>query len=134
MFYKPAEKRIIPETETLNDNPPRKAFIKAVSGRATQVNIATMLNDALLLKGTVHKHLMSPVAIAYTQPNYHPQIIYASASYGNLKKVLTVSKWPTSGNRSNYLENSTQSLVFSVRTMIDIASQVLKGVRYLHRN
>ncbi|KAM8713893.1 hypothetical protein ACLKA7_014107 [Drosophila subpalustris] len=93
------------------------ALVKTVIDGASLTQVACLLQDASLLIGVSHQHILAPL-LANTELPGPPEIAYPYASKGNLKIYLQKSR-----------ESST---ALSTRQLVEFGLHITKALAYLH--
>ncbi|XP_017150483.2 tyrosine-protein kinase RYK [Drosophila miranda] len=93
------------------------ALVKTVIDGASLTQVACLLQDASLLIGVSHQHILAPL-LANTELPGPPEIAYPYPSKGNLKMYLQQSR-----------ESST---ALSTRQLVEFGLHITKGLAYLH--
>ncbi|KAH8272523.1 hypothetical protein KR026_000175, partial [Drosophila bipectinata] len=93
------------------------ALVKTVVDGASLTQVACLLQDASLLIGVSHQHILAPL-LANTELPGPPEIAYPYPSKGNLKIYLQKSR-----------ESST---ALSTRQLVEFGLHITKGLAYLH--
>ncbi|KAI8038409.1 hypothetical protein M5D96_008307 [Drosophila gunungcola] len=94
-----------------------EALVKTVIDGASLTQVAYLLQDASLLIGVSHQHILAPL-LANTELPGPPEIAYPYPSKGNLKIYLQKSR-----------ESST---ALSTRQLVEFGLHITKGLAYLH--
>ncbi|XP_034477179.1 tyrosine-protein kinase Dnt [Drosophila innubila] len=93
------------------------ALVKTVIDGASLTQVACLLQDASLLIGVSHQHVLAPL-LANTELPGPPEIAYPYPSKGNLKIYLQKSR-----------ESST---ALSTRQLVEFGLHITKALAYLH--
>ncbi|EDW01708.1 tyrosine-protein kinase RYK [Drosophila grimshawi] len=93
------------------------ALVKTVIDGASLTQVACLLQDASLLIGVSHQHILAPL-LANTELPGPPEIAYPYPSKGNLKIYLQKSR-----------ESST---ALSTRQLVEFGLHITKALAYLH--
>ncbi|XP_068146176.1 LOW QUALITY PROTEIN: tyrosine-protein kinase Dnt [Drosophila tropicalis] len=93
------------------------ALVKTVIDGASLTQVACLLQDASLLIGVSHQHILAPL-LANTELPGPPEIAYPYPSKGNLKLYLQKSR-----------ESST---ALNTRQLVEFGLHITKGLAYLH--